>query len=116
MVDYIGHLSVDVIGLATLLGILLCVIAYFLWCQALKLRNGRGHSRIAAGMFRLAAARGDLHSMACLTAVETFDVNAALAGFTALHAACVQGQQGDTMSCWCSPISCEVSLCSGAAA
>lgn len=49
---------------------------------------------MAAGMLRLAAARGDLPAMELLSQAQYFDPNAAIGGFTALHAACVEGQAG----------------------
>lgn len=90
----LGRIEVDAVGLATLTGFLLCVGVYLARCQAVKARNGSGHSSIAAGMFRLAASRGDVHAMACLGFAQGFAPNAGLDGFTALHAACIQGQQG----------------------
>lgn len=94
MIIRFNKFYLDVVGLAAFIGTLLCVVGYLVRCQAVKARNGRGHSRIGAGLFRLAAARGDLHAMACLSIVQNFRVDAELAGFTALHAACVQGQHG----------------------
>ncbi len=50
---------------------------------------------VTAGMFRLAAARGDLQQMERLSGTAHFSIEAELEGFTALHAAAVAGQAGE---------------------
>lgn len=51
-------------------------------------------SPTAAGTFRLAAARGEIGKLELLSRVPRFDIEASVLGFTALHAAAVQGQAG----------------------
>lgn len=86
-------LWVDLVGLAVLFGTLLLAGLYVVWCSCLKsLRDAHGTAQ--AGMFRLAAARGELKTLACLHAAG-MDVDADHNGFTALHAAAVMGQLGE---------------------
>ena len=51
-------------------------------------------SKVAAGMFRLAAARNDVAGLELLSRTPYFDVDADVSGFTALHAAAAQGHAG----------------------
>lgn len=90
----IGKVWVDVVGVAVLSSVLLACGLYLLFCQLKKACRSRG-SQVWAGVFRLSAARGDLHAMVCLAQAPGFAVDAALGGFTALHAACVQGHLGE---------------------
>jgi len=94
----IGSIWVDVVGLSVLGGVLLAWLVYFLWCCSVNSVKAQAEGPVSAGMFRLAAARGDLHTMACLHAAAGLDIDAARDGFTALHAAAVQGQQGECTS------------------
>ena len=50
---------------------------------------------LAAGAFRLAAAKNDLPTLDVLQHVPHFDINVAMVGFTALHAAAVRGHAGN---------------------
>lgn len=89
----LGAVWVDVVGLSVLAGVVVASVLYLLWCRCVsKLRSAR--SPVQAGLFRLAAARGDMHTMACLAAAG-LDAEAANNGFTALQAACVHGQLGE---------------------
>lgn len=97
----LGGLDIDIVGLGALSCTIACVAIYLLWCHAEKARNGSGHSKVAAGMFRLAAARGDLHAVVCLSHAGGFGTDAELGGFTALHAVCVQGQEGVLVDIYC---------------
>jgi hypothetical protein len=88
----LGTIWVDVVGLAVLTGVVMAAAMYLLWCRISKLRMAS--SPLQAGVFRLAAARGDIHTMACLAAAGV-PLEAANDGFTALLAACVHGQTGE---------------------
>jgi hypothetical protein len=88
-------LWVDFVGIAVLGAVVLAAALYLLWCCISKL--GAASSPLQAGVFRLAAARGDIHTMACLAAAGV-PLEAASDGFTALLAACVHGQVGEQ---WC---------------
>lgn len=90
----LGHIWVDVVSLTVLGGVLLACALYVLWCNWIKSLRG-GDGTVQAGVYRLAAARGDLQTMACLHAAAGLDVDAAHGGFSALHAAAVAGQQGE---------------------
>jgi hypothetical protein len=81
-------LWVDFVGIAVLGAVVLAAALYLLWCCISKLRAAS--SPLQAGVFRLAAARGDIHTMACLAAAGV-PLEAASDGFTALLAACVHG-------------------------
>lgn len=86
---------VDCVGLALLAGVLLFAAFFLLWCSWVKAQRGAG-STVAAGIYRLAAARGDLQTLACLHAGAGLNPDdAAISGFTALHAAVVLDQQGE---------------------
>lgn len=86
---------VDCVGLELLAGVLLFAAVYLLWCSWVKAQRG-ADSTVAAGMYRLAAARGDLQTLACLHAATSLNPDdAAISGFTALHAAVVLDQQGE---------------------
>jgi hypothetical protein len=93
----IGTVWVDLVGVSVLAGVMLASALYLLWCCISKLRSAS--SPLQAGVFRLAAARGDIHAMACLSAAG-MDIEAASDGFTALLAACVHGQAGE-QHCLC---------------
>jgi hypothetical protein len=93
-VQLANNVRADVVGLSVLAGVVLACDMYLLWCYCIKnLRGGDG--TVPAGMFRLAAARGDLQTMACLHAATGLEVDAAHNGFTSLHAAAVIGQKGE---------------------
>lgn len=55
---------VDCVGLALLAAVLLFAAVYLLWCSWVKAQRGGADSTVAAGMYRLAAARGDLQTLA----------------------------------------------------
>jgi hypothetical protein len=96
--NYLGALWVDVVGLSVLAGVVAAAVLYLLWCGSVsKLRSAS--SPVQAGLLRLAAARGDMHTMACLTAAG-LDTDAANDGFTALQAACVNSQLGEVCKCF----------------
>lgn len=98
-----GHLSYRYlcvsgvqVGVYLLLACVGLTLSYFLFCAFDKWRKGRGKmDTVAAGMLRLAATRGDLAALELLAQAPNFSPNAAVAGFTALHAACVEGQAGE---------------------
>lgn len=48
---------------------------------------------VAAGMYRLAAARGDVGTLQLLSTADHFDVDAPISGFTALMAATIAGKE-----------------------
>lgn len=54
-------------------------------------------ARTVAGMFRAAAARGDVRAMQILSHAPGWEPEAANKGFTALHAAAVEGQAGERL-------------------
>lgn len=69
------------------------VYAWFTYC---KWRSGWGRmNSVAAGQLRLAAARGRVPELELISRLPDFQVDADLLGFTALHAAAVQGHAGD---------------------
>lgn len=90
-----GKYDIDPVGILVVGVHCVLTLLYFLVAWVIKLyRRWRGMDPRAAGMFRLAAARGDLKKMEDLKkGLWHFDVNAKLEdGWTALHAACVTGQ------------------------
>lgn len=89
----LGKIWLDVVPLSVLACVLLFTAAYLLSCSIVSRHRSGIHSPLRSGMFRLAASRGDLQTLACLAAA-CLDTDAALDGFTALHAACIQGQLG----------------------
>ena len=62
------------------------------FCHPLSLRKKM--DAVAAGMFRLAAARGEVSKLELLKRVHAFDINADVEGWTALHAAAAMAQPG----------------------
>ncbi|KAK9789033.1 hypothetical protein WJX73_010731 [Symbiochloris irregularis] len=79
-------------------GTSVCILAGYLWfCWFSRWRNCRGKmSQSAAGAFRLAAARNDIGLLELISRGPGFDVNCSVLGFSALHAAAVQGH-GDAI-------------------
>jgi hypothetical protein len=101
--EVIGGVWIDLVGISVLFGTVLLFCLYVLWCHVfVKSWQAAANGTLKAGMFRLAAARGDLQTMACLLSSAAVDVDAAHDGFTALHAAAVMGQTGKPVSsCIC---------------
>ena len=94
--EVLGGVWIDLVGILVLFGTLLLFCLYVLWCHLfVKSWQAAANGTVKAGIFRLAAARGDLQTMACLLSSAAVDVDAAAHdGFTALHAAAVMGQTG----------------------
>ena len=89
----------NVPGVATYIGVitLLLFVGILLWTSvyALVRRWVIARSRMsgmAAGAFRYAASQGNIEVMKEISKMNNFDINTHLAGFSALHAAVVQGQ------------------------
>lgn len=84
----------SLVGLLTLFGFFLLTAIWWLLHATRRWARQRGRmGACAAGALRLAAANGDLRTLAALAAAEpTFQVDAAVAGFTALLAASAQGE------------------------
>lgn len=78
-----------------LLASIAVVFTYIGYCWLYKAWEQRGKmDTVAAGMLRVAATR-DVATLELLSRVLHFDPNAAFEGFTALHAACVEGKAGE---------------------
>jgi hypothetical protein len=92
--EVIDDVWIDLVGISVLAGLVLLCFVYVLWCH-LGVKSRRADGTVKAGIFRLAAARGDLQTMECLLSSAAVDVDAAHGGFTALHAAAVMGQTGE---------------------
>ena len=96
---------------AVLLGASVCVVGLVWVYFALRKRlSARGKmDSVMAGQMRLAASRGLVEDLDLLSAVPGFQVDADLKGWTALHAAAVQGQAGGAghgtvrRVCWSAP-------------
>lgn len=63
-------------------------------CMSINLLHRKKMDAVAAGMFRLAAARGEVGKLELLKRVHAFDINADVEGWTALHAAAAMAQPG----------------------
>jgi len=87
--------GVDWVGLGVLLGYVLFWAIYMAYHALKKRRARRKGNTLLRGAVRLAAAKGDLAALEALSHAPGFDVNSAEDGFTALHAACIQGRRGE---------------------
>lgn len=67
-------------------------------------------SPVAAGMFRLAAARGEIDKLEILQKTRGFNIDADVEGWTALHAAAAMGQPG--VCCCCAAVLYTITCCS----
>ena len=89
-----GGPEVDVNGVYLLVGYLFLVSAYLGSCWFGRWRKSRNRmAEIDGGKFRLAASTGNVEALQAIKdTVADFDINVSVNGFTALHAACSQGQ------------------------
>lgn len=81
----------DLVGLGVLLGFIAACAAYLGFQYLNKLQNRQKTSELLHGTIRLAATRNDIDALETLASALHFNADAALGGFTALHAACIQG-------------------------
>lgn len=91
----VAGVQLDVVGLWLLAAAdatvcaLACVVLLRRW-----LASRRRMPPLEASALRLAAAQGHVHDLRLLSRLPRFNVDAAQGGWTALAAACVQGQAG----------------------
>jgi cellulose synthase/poly-beta-1,6-N-acetylglucosamine synthase-like glycosyltransferase len=87
----------NVVGAYVIAGYLAVIFGYLATCWFGRWRASRGKpSELDSGKFRLAAATGRVDIMVGIqeTRKDVFDIDCNVSGFTALHAACCQGQVG----------------------
>jgi hypothetical protein len=94
-VDLILPKEVDIVGISIYGGVIVICILFVAYTELFKCYKRRKYGDpILAGATRWAAAAGDLGTLAALSLAPKFDINSALDGFTALHAAVIGGHRG----------------------
>ena len=88
--------KLDIIGVSVYAGFLLLVFGYAAFNLFLRKwwRRRRQGDPTFKGAVRWAAAAGDLKALDALSLSPKFEVESALDGFTALHAAVIGGRRG----------------------
>jgi hypothetical protein len=87
--------QVDIVGLSIYGGVILISVIYVIYTKSVKAyRRKKNGDPNLQGAVRWAAAAGDLEALDTLSLAPEFDVESALGGFTALHAAVIGGQRG----------------------
>ncbi|KAL4546936.1 hypothetical protein Ndes2526B_g07738 [Nannochloris sp. 'desiccata'] len=86
--------QVDFIGLSVYGGTIVLCLLCLVYTELLKAWRRRRHGDpILKGAVRWAAAAGDLEALDALSLAPQFDIESALDGFTALHAAAIGGHR-----------------------
>jgi hypothetical protein len=87
--------QVDIVGLSVYGGAIAICLIYLIYTELLKWWRRRKHGDpCLKGAVRWAAAAGDREALDALSLAPEFDVESALDGFTALHAAVIGGHRG----------------------
>ena len=87
--------EVDIVGLSVYGGFIVLTLLCVAFTGVQKWWSRRKHGDpILKGAVRWAAAAGDLEALNALSFAPGFDVESAIEGFTALHAAVIGGHRG----------------------
>ena len=86
----------DIVGLSIYCGFIALCISFVLYKLVFvkSLRRKKTGDPLLCGAVRWAAASGDVKTLDELSLAPEFDVNSAIDGFTALHAAVIGGKRG----------------------
>jgi hypothetical protein len=88
--------EVDIVGLSIFGGVILLAVIYLTYTKLIKAWRRRKHGDPnLKGVVRWAAAAGDREALDALSLAPEFDIESALDGFTALHAAVIGGHRGE---------------------